>query len=70
MPEFRKERIGYWSDVYGFKMSTMSETVLREAQVDVVNPNTIATNCALLTVRTFEQYLNHCPHNCNAFFRS
>ncbi|KAF8230032.1 arginine N-methyltransferase 3 [Tricholoma matsutake] len=39
--EIYKERIGFWSDVYGFDLSTMTEKLYDEAIVDVVGPNTI-----------------------------
>ncbi|KAF9328846.1 hypothetical protein BG006_008033 [Podila minutissima] len=41
---FLDDSIHYWNDVYGFKMSTMKENVLREAVVDFVSPETIVTN--------------------------
>ncbi|KAG0203938.1 hypothetical protein BGX28_003940 [Mortierella sp. GBA30] len=41
---FLSDSIHYWNDVYGFKMSTMKENVLREAVVDFVSPETIVTN--------------------------
>ncbi|KAG0217709.1 hypothetical protein BGX33_009850 [Mortierella sp. NVP41] len=41
---FLNDSIDYWNDVYGFKMSTMKENVLREAVVDFVSPETIVTN--------------------------
>lgn len=41
---FLDDSIHYWNDVYGFKMSTMKENVLREAVVDFISPETIVTN--------------------------
>ncbi|KAF9542657.1 hypothetical protein EC957_001791 [Mortierella hygrophila] len=41
---FVNDSIDYWNDVYGFKMSTMKENVLREAVVDFVSPESIVTN--------------------------
>ncbi|KAF9294240.1 hypothetical protein BGZ88_004188 [Linnemannia elongata] len=41
---FLNDSIDYWNDVYGFKMSTMKENVLREAVVDFVSPESIVTN--------------------------
>ncbi|KAG0335960.1 hypothetical protein BG004_008251 [Podila humilis] len=41
---FLDDSIHYWNDVYGFKMSTMKQNVLREAVVDFVSPDTIVTN--------------------------
>ncbi|KAF9426283.1 hypothetical protein BGZ94_006727 [Podila epigama] len=41
---FLDDSVHYWNDVYGFKMSTMKENVLREAVVDFVSPETIVTN--------------------------
>ncbi|KAK3836245.1 MAG: S-adenosyl-L-methionine-dependent methyltransferase [Linnemannia gamsii] len=41
---FLADSIDYWNDVYGFKMTTMKENVLREAVVDFVSPETLVTN--------------------------
>ncbi|KAF9112720.1 hypothetical protein BGX27_002895 [Mortierella sp. AM989] len=41
---FLNDSVNYWSDVYGFKMSSMKEGVLREAVVDFISPETIVTN--------------------------
>ncbi|KAF9923570.1 hypothetical protein FBU30_006399 [Linnemannia zychae] len=41
---FLTDNVDYWNDVYGFKMSTMKENVLREAIVDFVSPDSIVTN--------------------------
>ncbi|KAF9190962.1 hypothetical protein BGZ51_007980 [Haplosporangium sp. Z 767] len=41
---FLNDSVDYWNDVYGFKMSTMKENVLREAVVDFISPETIVTN--------------------------
>ncbi|KAI0642918.1 S-adenosyl-L-methionine-dependent methyltransferase [Trametes meyenii] len=39
--ELFKERIGFWSDVYGFDLSAMSKGVYNEAVVDVVGSETV-----------------------------
>ncbi|KZT63364.1 S-adenosyl-L-methionine-dependent methyltransferase [Daedalea quercina L-15889] len=39
--EIFKERIGFWSDVYGFDLSAMGKDVYDDAIVDVVGPETI-----------------------------
>jgi type I protein arginine methyltransferase len=41
--DYIKDRINYWQDVYGFKMSAMQENVGREAHVDVMDPETVIT---------------------------
>ncbi|KAF9579371.1 hypothetical protein BGW38_004402 [Lunasporangiospora selenospora] len=41
---FLDNNIHYWSDVYGFKMSSMQQGVLHEAMVDFVSPDTIVTD--------------------------
>ncbi|KAI0629795.1 S-adenosyl-L-methionine-dependent methyltransferase [Trametes polyzona] len=39
--ELFKERIGFWSDIYGFDLSAMAKGVYDEAVVDVVGPETV-----------------------------
>ncbi|KAI8986156.1 S-adenosyl-L-methionine-dependent methyltransferase [Trametes punicea] len=39
--ELFKERIGFWSDVYGFDLSAMAKDVYDEAVVDVVGSETV-----------------------------
>ncbi|KAH9932760.1 protein arginine N-methyltransferase [Epithele typhae] len=41
--ELFKERIGFWSDVYGFDLSAMGKNVYEEAIVDVVGPRTVVS---------------------------
>lgn len=36
--------INYWSDVYGFKMPTLKNAVVRDAQVMVIKPESVVTN--------------------------
>ncbi|XP_028399544.1 protein arginine N-methyltransferase 3-like [Dendronephthya gigantea] len=43
-----EDKITFWEDVYGVKMSCMKNLVLSEPVVDIVDPNTIVTsNCVL-----------------------
>ncbi|KAI0045880.1 S-adenosyl-L-methionine-dependent methyltransferase [Auriscalpium vulgare] len=42
--EILKERVGFWNDVYGFDLSTMSEAVYDEAIMDIVGPETMVSN--------------------------
>ncbi|TFK27687.1 arginine N-methyltransferase 3 [Coprinopsis marcescibilis] len=39
--ELYKERVGFWSDVYGFDLSEMAEGVYDEAIIDVTGPDTL-----------------------------
>ncbi|KAI0823963.1 S-adenosyl-L-methionine-dependent methyltransferase [Trametes gibbosa] len=39
--ELFKERIGFWSDIYGFDLSAMAKNVYNEAVVDIVGPETL-----------------------------
>jgi len=39
-----KERIGFWSDIYGFDLSAMATNVYEDAIVDVVGPDTLASD--------------------------
>ncbi|KAI0698154.1 S-adenosyl-L-methionine-dependent methyltransferase [Cytidiella melzeri] len=41
--EIYKERVGFWNDVYGFDLSTMAEDVYNDAIVDVVGPESVAS---------------------------
>ena len=41
-------RIGYWDDVYGFRMSCMRKPILKEAAITVVPPESIMSNVASL----------------------
>ncbi|OLY85263.1 Protein arginine N-methyltransferase 1 [Smittium mucronatum] len=40
---YKEEKISFWDDVYGFKMSCIKETALNEPLVDVVGGNAIVT---------------------------
>uniref|UniRef100_A0A1B6JFP7 type I protein arginine methyltransferase n=1 Tax=Homalodisca liturata TaxID=320908 RepID=A0A1B6JFP7_9HEMI len=42
------EMLGFWSDVYGFKMSSLRGDVVREPQTCVVSPDNVATTPAQL----------------------
>jgi protein arginine N-methyltransferase 1 len=42
--DYRKEKIEFWNDVYGFNMAHMNETVLMEPVVAVVNPEQIVSD--------------------------
>ncbi|XP_069761001.1 protein arginine N-methyltransferase 3 isoform X2 [Narcine bancroftii] len=42
------ERVAFWDDVYGFKMSCMKKVVIPEAVVEVLNPDTlISEGCVI-----------------------
>lgn len=41
-------RVGYWDDVYGFRMSCMRQPVLEEAAVSVVPASSLLSNVASL----------------------
>ncbi|EPQ54848.1 protein arginine N-methyltransferase [Gloeophyllum trabeum ATCC 11539] len=46
--EIYKERIKFWSDVYGFDLSAMSEDVYHDAVMDVVGPETLVSEPYLI----------------------
>jgi len=48
--------IGFWDDVYGFKMTCMREPILGEANIQIVNASSIASNEA----KVLELDLNSC----------
>ena len=41
-----QEMLGFWSDVYGYKMTCLAKEVIKEALVSTVPSNTIATSQA------------------------
>ncbi|OSX57198.1 hypothetical protein POSPLADRAFT_1067922 [Postia placenta MAD-698-R-SB12] len=41
--EIFKERVGFWSDIYGFDLTAMAHDVYSEAIVDVVGPETMVS---------------------------
>lgn len=46
---FYQKKVSHWTDVYGFDMSCMKTAVLREAQIDLVDPRQIvSTACKVL----------------------
>ncbi|GAA5905844.1 hypothetical protein JCM6882_000476 [Rhodosporidiobolus microsporus] len=48
--EYKEEKIGFWSDVYGFDYSCIQEIALREPLVDTVDLKAVVTNpCKLAT---------------------
>lgn len=46
--EMHKEMLGFWSDVYGFKMSSLRSDVVREPRTCVVAPTSVVTTSAQL----------------------
>jgi hypothetical protein len=43
-------RLGYWDDVYGFKMSCMKCQVVKEGYVDIVNADKMLTDSCKIKV--------------------
>ncbi|KAI8341361.1 S-adenosyl-L-methionine-dependent methyltransferase [Chlamydoabsidia padenii] len=46
--DLKDDRVNFWNDVYGFKMSAMKEPVINEAVVDFIKPNTVMSNVVTL----------------------
>jgi protein arginine N-methyltransferase 1 len=46
--EYRHDKIDWWSNVYGFNMDCIGRTALSEPLVDVVDPNQVCSNKALI----------------------
>ncbi|KAF7729840.1 hypothetical protein EC973_003574 [Apophysomyces ossiformis] len=46
--DLKNDRINFWNDVYGFKMSAMKEPVMNEALVDFIKPNSVITDIVTL----------------------
>ncbi|XP_029438421.1 protein arginine N-methyltransferase 3 isoform X2 [Rhinatrema bivittatum] len=42
-PKTHSEKLAFWDNVYGFNMSSMKKAVLPEAVVEVLNPDTLAS---------------------------
>ncbi|TRY58731.1 hypothetical protein DNTS_001277 [Danionella cerebrum] len=42
------ERIAFWEDVYGFKMTCMKKAVIQEPVVDVLKPETVISEPAVV----------------------
>jgi len=52
--DYKKEKIDFWNNVYGFDMSCIKKVALREPLVDTVDQRAVATDaCA---VKTFDLY--------------
>ncbi len=45
------DRIAFWDDVYGFKMACMKKAVIPEAVVEVLKPETVVSEPAVIKVR-------------------
>ncbi|PVU95450.1 hypothetical protein BB560_005858 [Smittium megazygosporum] len=41
--QYKEEKISFWDNVYGFKMTCIKDTALSEPLVDVVNPQSLST---------------------------
>ncbi|KAJ1981196.1 Nuclear SAM-dependent mono-and asymmetric methyltransferase [Dimargaris cristalligena] len=49
--DYRKEKIDFWDDVYGFNMRAIKEVALKEPLVDTVDPEAInTTDCIFKTI--------------------
>ena len=49
-PAGHQAQCGYWSDVYGFKMTCMRALVVREAGVEVVRADTVVSAPCVIKV--------------------
>jgi protein arginine N-methyltransferase 3 len=63
--EFYEKKLKFWSDVYGFKMSTMKQIVLKDAQIDTFKSDDVVSDvfkfkeidcstCTLKDINKFE----------------
>ncbi|KAJ1903940.1 Nuclear SAM-dependent mono-and asymmetric methyltransferase, partial [Tieghemiomyces parasiticus] len=49
--EYRREKIDFWDDVYGFDMRAIKEVALKEPLVDTVDPQAVnTTDCIFKTI--------------------
>ncbi|CAO3591205.1 unnamed protein product [Absidia cylindrospora] len=46
--DLKDDRVNFWNDVYGFKMTAMKEPVINEAIVDFIKPSTVMSNVVTL----------------------
>uniref|UniRef100_A0A182N4R1 type I protein arginine methyltransferase n=1 Tax=Anopheles dirus TaxID=7168 RepID=A0A182N4R1_9DIPT len=60
--ERHNEFIGFWKNVYGFDMSCMKKEVLREATVEVCNPEHIITNANIIANFDLMEVDVDCPN--------
>eukprot|EP00494_Astrolonche_serrata_P025412 UN25673 len=53
--KYRKEKVDFWDNVYGFKMSCIKATALSEPLVDVVPPEQVISNhCTVLNLDLYK----------------
>jgi protein arginine N-methyltransferase 1 len=46
--DYKQDKVDWWSNVYGFKMTSIRDNALHEPLVDVVDPKQVVTNSALI----------------------
>ena len=64
--DYMAEKINFWDNVYGFKMSCLKEEAMKEPLVDVVQANSVVTDSYTIYVEYMASYpmvhiLAHCP---------
>jgi len=52
MEDYFNDNVSWWHSVYGFDMECMRDSVLKEAQIDIVHSDDIVTSTA--TLKTFD----------------
>lgn len=55
--EKHQGHIAFWDDVYGFKMACMKRAVVPEAVVQVLKPDTLISEPAVIQVYTHTRYI-------------
>ena len=48
--DYMAEKINFWDNVYGFKMSCLKEEAMKEPLVDVVQSNSVVTDSQTIYV--------------------
>lgn len=56
--EKHQDRIAFWDDVYGFQMACMKKAVVPEAVVQVLNPDTLISEPAVIQVCGIKHHLH------------
>ena len=51
--DYMAEKINFWDNVYGFKMSCLKEEAMKEPLVDIVQSNSVVTDSQIIFVKYF-----------------
>jgi protein arginine N-methyltransferase 1 len=64
--QYRQEKVNFWDDVYGYKMSAIKATAMTEPLVDVVPANQIISDsCCILEMDLYKMTIEDCDFGSN-----